>query len=275
MFPPIQDTSVWKLLIVMLIGFTLLPVPKSLEIRGWGEMHPLDGPAWTLFFEYIGNILYALVFRKLPNKIMTVLVIIAGAALIHMAVTSPNGDLIGGWSTDAAQLRIGFTRLLYPFMAGLLLSRIAKPGSIKRAFTWCTLLLILVFAIPRIGGHDHYWMNGLYDSLMVVIAFPLIVYLGASGKITSKFAEKANRFLGQISYPLYIVHYPFIYTFTAWVFNHREFLSEGSSEATFQLAIAVVLVLVSSVSVAYLSSRFFDIPVRQWLTNRFMKKSVQ
>ena len=29
------------------------------------------------------------------------LVVIAGAALIHMAVTSPNGDVIGGWALDA------------------------------------------------------------------------------------------------------------------------------------------------------------------------------
>ncbi|MFQ9022728.1 MAG: hypothetical protein ACLR6J_19220 [Parabacteroides merdae] len=29
------------------------------EVRGNGEMFPLNGPSWSLFFEYIGNILYA------------------------------------------------------------------------------------------------------------------------------------------------------------------------------------------------------------------------
>lgn len=37
-------------------------------------------------------------------------------------------------SLEPAQLRIGFTRLLYPFFAGLLLSRVVKPGRIKHAF---------------------------------------------------------------------------------------------------------------------------------------------
>ena len=65
LFPNINQIPIWKLLLVMVIGFTLIPVPTSLDIRGWGEMHPLNGPAWTLFFEYIGNLLYALVLRKL------------------------------------------------------------------------------------------------------------------------------------------------------------------------------------------------------------------
>jgi peptidoglycan/LPS O-acetylase OafA/YrhL len=50
-FPLITSTPVWKMLLVMLVGFTLLPLPKSMDIRGWNEMHPLDGPAWSLFFE--------------------------------------------------------------------------------------------------------------------------------------------------------------------------------------------------------------------------------
>ena len=37
------------------------------EVRGNGEMFPLNGPCWSLFFEYIGNILYALFIRRLSN----------------------------------------------------------------------------------------------------------------------------------------------------------------------------------------------------------------
>ena len=45
-FPGISSVPAWKLIAIMLIGFTLLPVPNFMDIRGWGEMHPLDGPAW-------------------------------------------------------------------------------------------------------------------------------------------------------------------------------------------------------------------------------------
>ena len=48
----------------MLYGCTLLPLPLKWDIRGWTEMHPLNGPAWSLYYEYIGNILYALFVRK-------------------------------------------------------------------------------------------------------------------------------------------------------------------------------------------------------------------
>jgi peptidoglycan/LPS O-acetylase OafA/YrhL len=63
----VGETPVWKLILVMLIGYTLIPVPLSLDIHGWGEMHPLNGPAWSLFYEYVGNILYALFKKNLYN----------------------------------------------------------------------------------------------------------------------------------------------------------------------------------------------------------------
>ncbi|MGE5398787.1 MAG: acyltransferase family protein, partial [Ignavibacteriales bacterium] len=53
LFPQISSVPLWKLLLVMLVGFTLLPLPASMDIRGWAEMHPLNGPAWSLFFEYV------------------------------------------------------------------------------------------------------------------------------------------------------------------------------------------------------------------------------
>ena len=56
LFPQLSQVPFWKVLLTMFVGFTLLPLPTSMDIRGWGEMHPLNGPAWTLFFEYVGNI---------------------------------------------------------------------------------------------------------------------------------------------------------------------------------------------------------------------------
>jgi peptidoglycan/LPS O-acetylase OafA/YrhL len=271
-FPAIHDTPVWKLLLVMVIGFTLVPVGRSLDIRGWSEMHPLDGPAWSLFFEYVGNILYALFVRRLSNTILAILVFIAGAALIHLAVTSPHGDLIGGWAIDATQLRIGFTRLLYPFFAGLLLSRVVKPGRIKHAFLWCSLLVILALSIPRIGGSEQVWMNGIYDSLVVVFVFPLIVYMGASGVITHKYASKVNSFLGDISYPLYIVHYPFVYMYMAWIAKNNDYLKAGSTDAFMLMVLVAILTALSAIIFAYLSVKFYDIPVRKWLAKRFLSK---
>lgn len=262
LFPQISTTPLLTLILVMLIGFTLLPVPPSLDIRGWGEMHPLNGPAWSLFFEYIANLLYAFFIRKWSNTALTVLVIVTGAATIHLAVTSPHGDLVGGWSVEPAQLRIGLTRLMYPFFAGLLLSRVAKPGRVKNAFLWCSLLITGVLAFPRVGGSDYLWMNGLYDALAVIIVFPLVVYLGASGEVTGKFMSGLSRFLGDISYPIYITHYPLIYIFASWVVDNNKAMAEAWPVA--------LLVFVSAIGIAYASLKLYDIPVRRWLAKRYL-----
>ncbi|MBI3718476.1 MAG: acyltransferase [Sphingobacteriales bacterium] len=274
-FNNIAGVPVWKLLLVMLIGFTLLPVPSSLDIRGWTEMHPLVGPAWTLFFEYIANILYALILRRLPNAILAILVFIAGAALIHLAVTSPQGDIIGGWAIDPTQLRIGFTRLLYPFLAGLLLSRIVKPGKINNAFLLSSILLLIVLAIPRVGGHERLWMNGLYDSLSIVLIFPIVVYIGASGEIKDGISSKISKFLGDISYPIYIIHYPFIYMYVAFVAKHPQYSDGTAPNGMLILVLVALLVLFGAIILAYLIVKFYDVPVRKWLTKKFMSSGAK
>nr|WP_205624315.1 hypothetical protein [Dyadobacter crusticola] len=152
--PLIHTVPLWKLLVVMLIGWTLLPVPLSMDIRGWFEMHPLNSVGWSLFFEYIVNILYALGLRKLSNRALAVFVALAGAVLLHFAVTSPNGDVTGGWTLNAEHMRVGITRTIFPFFAGLLLSRVARPVRIPNAFLWCSLLVAAVLLMPRIGGAD-------------------------------------------------------------------------------------------------------------------------
>jgi len=261
-FPLVHTVPVSKLLIVMIIGCTLIPVPMSMDVRGWQEMHPLDGPGWSLFFEYIANILYALFVRRFSKTLLTILVVICGIALIQYTVTSQTGDVIGGWSLDPLQLRIGFTRMMYPFFAGLLLRRVVKAGDIKNAFFWCTVLLVVFFSMPRIGGAKDLWMNGLYESLTIIFIFPLIVYIGASGKLIGGFATKSCKFLGEISYPLYITHYPLIYTYWAWISRNKV--------TTFpQAAPWAAVVWVSAITLAYCYLKFYDEPVRRWLTKRF------
>ena len=266
-FPMVNQVPVSKVLLIMLIGFVLIPVPLSMDIRGWGDMYPLNGPAWSLFFEYIANILYALFIRKFSKTALSVLVFIAGAALIHLAVTSPRGDVIGGWTFEPGHLRIGITRLMYPFFAGLLLSRICKPGHIKHAFLWCSALLIIILSIPRVGGHEHVWLNGLYDSLTIILLFPIIVYIGASGGIRGKFLSGISKFLADISYTIYITHYPLIYIFTARMAENKLTFKEAWPQA--------LLVLVVSIAIAYGCVKLYDVPVRRWLTTRFIIKASQ
>ena len=131
----IADTPVWKLALYLLLGILLIPMPPSADIRGWQESYTLDAPCWSLFFEYIANILYALFVRRFSKTALSILVAIAACATIFVAFS--NGSLSGGWAFEGKHLGIGFVRLAFPFFAGLLLYRMGKTVHIRQGFLWC------------------------------------------------------------------------------------------------------------------------------------------
>lgn len=263
-FPKIAATPVWMVFLILLIGYTMIPVPPSMDIRGWDETYPLNGPGWSLSFEYVANILHALVIRRMSKLVLSFFVLLAAIALIHLVITSPEGDIIGGWSLTSQQLKIGFTRLLFPYMAGMLLRRAIKVMEKKKikTFFWCSLLLIIVLSFPRVGGYKHLWENGLYESLVIILVFPAIVYLGALGEIKGLFTTKLCTFLGDISYPLYITHYPFIYIYSAWVVENKIPINRGF--------FAGLGILVFAILLAYSALKLYDEPIRRWLAKKYI-----
>ena len=76
-YPLISNTSWQKLIMIMLFAFTMLPATTKMDIRGWGETNPLHGPAWSLQFEYIANILYATIIRHFSKKLLFIFLIFA------------------------------------------------------------------------------------------------------------------------------------------------------------------------------------------------------
>ena len=258
----VSKISVAALIIATLMSALLIPATTGIEVRGVGEMYPLNGPSWSLFFEYIGNILYVFFIRKLPTRTLSVLVLLAGLGLAAFAIWGPYGDICVGYSMTGDNMLGGFLRLLFSFSAGLLLSRIFNPVHVKGAFWIGAIAIVVLSAIPRVGGSEHLWMNGIYDTMCFAVAFPLLVYLGASGKTTGKVTISVCKFLGDISYPLYMVHYPFIYLYYAWVKN--ELLTFAQS-----LPGAAALVI-GCVILAYLCLKLYDEPVRRFLTKRLL-----
>lgn len=268
-----QGCSVWDvskvtivaLFVATLLNALLIPATTATEVRGLGEMFPLNGPSWSLFFEYIGNVLYVLFIRRFSTKMLALLVFVTGCCLAAFAIFGPLGDICVGYSLNGTEFAGGSFRLLFSFSAGLLLSRIFKTAkNIKGTFWICSFAIVILLAVPRIGGAEHLWMNGIYDTLCCVVFFPLLVYLGASGQTTDKYTICVCRFLGDISYPLYMVHYPFIYLYYAWVKNEN---------LTFQESLpGAAGVLVGSIALAYICLKFYDTPVRKYLGNRFLKQ---
>ena len=237
------------------------------EVRGNGEMFPLNGPSWSLFFEYIGNLLYALFIHRLSNKMLTVFVVLLGAALACFAIfdVSGYGNMGVGWTLDAVNFLGGLLRMLFPFSLGMLLSRNFRPVKVRGAFWICAAVLLALFVVPYLEGTESICWNGLYEAFCIIVVFPLLIILGASGNTTDKVSTGICKFLGDISYPLYITHYPFMYLFYAWLIKN-EYFTFGE---TWQVALCVY---VWNIVVAYLCLKLYDEPVRRWLTRRFLNK---
>lgn len=257
----------WVMIALLLTMFMIPAVPGvPYEVRGNGEMFPLNGPGWSLFFEYIGNICYALFMRRMSTKVLAFFTLILGLAHAWFFIGDISGyDMIGvGWTIDEVNLWGGFIRMLFPFSMGMLLARTFKPRKVKGAFWICTLALIALFAVPYIPSEGGISFNSLYEFVCIACIFPALVWLGACGTASGA-TSRLNCFLGELSYPLYIVHYPIMYIFYAWLIK-KDIYTLGEC---WLVALAVV---VSSVALAYICLKLYDEPVRLWLSGIFLKK---
>jgi peptidoglycan/LPS O-acetylase OafA/YrhL len=162
---------------------------------------------------------------------------------------------------DGKHFGIGVTRLIFPFFAGLLLYRIGKLRRIRRGFLWCSLMLVAVLVTPSIGGLEHTYKNGLFEAFAILAVFPAIVYLGAGSKVKSARISRLCKLLGDISYPVYLVNYPIVYVFTGWISKTKTSLAESWGVA--------LLVLVATLALSYAFLKWYDMPVRRWLTKRW------
>lgn len=259
----VSTVSVGALLIATLMNALLIPATPGAEIRGVGEMFPLNGPSWSLFFEYIGNILYAFFIRLLPTRALAALVLLAACGLAGFAVWGPLGDLCVGFALTEENILGGSLRLMFAFPAGLLLSRIFKPVHVRGAFWIGGIAVVSISSVPRLGGSEHLWMNGIYDAVCAIVLFPAIVWLAASGKTTDRITTRVCKFLGDISYPLYMVHYPFIYLYYAWVKNENLTFTESLPGAA--------ALVVGSVLLAWGCLKLYDEPVRRFLSKRLLR----
>ncbi len=279
-FPLINSTPWYMVLFVMLWAFTIIPVPTSMDIRGWAETNPLNGPVWSLQWEYIANILYALFFRRLSKIALAVCVaffaVMTVTLCLNIDVTGWLGmrqyasyTVVGGWSLTPDQLQIGITRLLYPFFCGLLISRIGKLIKVKNGFWWCSLMIVVILCMPWMGiseTGDGRWTNGLYEAVCILVLFPLIVMIGAGSSVIGSKSAAINKFLGDISYPLYITHFPFIYMQMSWAESYQ------NAPTDTHIFVSVCIFFLSIVT-AYAALKLYDLPVREWLKKKFFSST--
>lgn len=257
LFERVDRTSFGSLLFAAVLGALLIPVTKSVEVRGWGESYPLNGPEWSLFFEYIANIAYAFWIRKFSLRVLGGVVVVLAGLLTYIAVAGGSGSVAYGWFFNVEHVSKGMVRMLFPFVAGLFLFRLGKTFKLKHAMVFTSLALLVLLPMPRVGPAALPWVNGLYEIAVIVFLLPVIVLVGAGSQPTTRFGEDACNFLGELSYPLYLVHYPVLYIFFGWLKD-----SAPSSAAKTLVGLTAYLFCVA---LGYVVMRFVDIPIRKRL----------
>lgn len=274
MFEEIARTPWWMVLITLALACLMLPVPPGMDIRGWQETNALNGANWSLTWEYLANLLYATVIRRLSIPLLTLVVAVSAFFTLDITFNIDTFALleersyaahtvIGGWSLTPTQLYIGFSRLCFPFFCGLLIFRLGKRINIKGGFWWCSAAIAAILVVPCFGVPDSRWMDGIYNALAIILLFPLIVITGAGSKMTDGRTIAVCKWLGAISYPLYITHYPWIYVQMAWANAHPD----APRGTHIFVAVSIFLIVVA---IAYASLKLYDEPVREWLKRKFL-----
>lgn len=275
-FSLIGQTPWWKVILIFLLGCTMIPASKSMDIRGWQETYPLNGPQWSLFLEYCANIAYAMVLRHLGKVATGVLAGMAAVLTVDLGLSLDlfgllpdgqyvKGTFVGGWGIEGTQLYIAIVRLCYPFLCGLLISRAGKFISVKGGFWWCSLALTLLLGLPHIGALEETISNGIYETVCIMLLFPAIVATGAGSHITDERSLKMCKLLGRLSYPLYITHFPLIYMQKAWAEHHS-----GLPMSIHAFTIAGTYCI--AIGIAYAALKLYDEPTREWLKRKVLHK---
>ena len=277
--PNIESVNPLYFFLTIIMSILMIPCPAQMDIRGWGETNSFNGPNWTLTYEYIVNILYSLIFRRLHTIIIGILTLASALLLVNLTCNfdifnvmnereSNKYTVIGGWSLTSCELCVGFTRLFYPYFAGYLVYRLKLKIRIPYSFIICSISLITFLSMPRLEKEGYPIFNGIYEAIVIILIFPLVIIIGAGDTTKNEILTKICKFIGELSYPIYITHYPIIYMNSAWTSFHMK----DSLFNKIMLSIGSFFIMVFN---AYSLIELYDKPVRKWLANKYLVKKIK
>ena len=235
-----------------LVGAFMMPTPGFLS--GSTSPFPLNGPSWSLFWELVISLVFAVLGPRMGFGKLAVVLLVGAGLLVATAASFGSLDAGSSWKDFLG----GGGRVVFAFFAGIAIYRLQRFAPLRAAppaWLW-SLVLFAVFA-----GHISKDWRAVYDVAMVVGVFPVIIYMGACRE-PEGWLRWLALLLGKISYPLYVTQSPLMASVsltTSQVFG-RQF-SEFHQFGTFGL-------LATGMIGALVLGRFYDEPVRKWLTKR-------
>ena len=231
----------------MLFITSLFMIPYPTVSERYFNLFNLNAPSWSLFWEYVANFVYATILFRASKKTLTTVALIGATALFYIGWQY--GNILGGWS--GGTFFHGLARISFSFSMGMLVHRSGWIIKNKLGLIGMSALLMLAFLTP----YSELW-NWIVEPIIVVFYFPLLVSLGAGASLSSRH-YKINKLSGDISYPLYMTHYPFM-----WIFANYVVAKEPSiTELSWVIPISTILLI----AFAYVVSELIDFPIRRSL----------
>lgn len=236
-----------EIALATLLGMFCLPFSRADHAIGGPQVFPLNGPQYTLFLELIANIAWPLA-RRLDALLPAFLVVVLCYSLT--AKFGMGGDTAGTFLS-------GFPRVFGAYYLGVLLYHLQKNSNwfSHKVWTW-------LFIPASIATVALMWQPSelplLAQWLWCLSAMPILV-LGGSLTAVSGRVRRISLLLGEVSYPVYALHYP-LFVWINGIFQQLVHHKEPVVEA---VLFAPLILIVS-----YLTLRFVDIPARKWLAQR-------
>ncbi|MGY2735420.1 acyltransferase family protein [Sphingomonas sp. UYP23] len=184
--------------LMLLAAICLIPWPGS-------SVFPLLAPQWSLAIEIWGNLVHRLILGRLSDRNLMLLVGLGGFAMAACGVYF--GGLNIGWSFDTLVGGVAIFAFCYP--CGILLYRMRVQFRLPQITAPLWLVVLALLATICIPTPLLTTVNGLRDLACAILVFPLLL-TAAMNERPSGFVQRISRWLGLLSYPLYIVHYPIV-----------------------------------------------------------------
>jgi len=232
--------------VALMFVASLLLIPYGVMRERGQNLFSLNAPAWSLFWEYVANVVFGMVLYRVHRTVLAVMTVVAAGLLCWAGYRA--GNLSGGWS--AQNFWDGGARVAFSFMAGLLVYRMGWRLRTRLGFGALSVLLVLALVMPYASGG---WIR---EVAVIVAYFPLLVALGAGATVSPR-VEQLCKFSGDLSYPLYMTHYSVIWIWGDFAWKHK--LATGG------LAPYVICGVVIMVTFACLVMVAFDKPIRAYL----------
>ena len=107
----------------------LFMIPSVAKNIGSKALYVLNGPIWSLLFEYVANIFYALILHRLNTILIGCITFIGGLLIINSGlginvfgiIKCRHYSLDMGFDQFGDHIFVGFGRLLFSFTGGILL----------------------------------------------------------------------------------------------------------------------------------------------------------